>query len=326
MGNRVAKPDQVVKTVYDSISKSVIESMQTAQSQVFSTQSININCDDTAISAMSNDVNRCIQAFSKKGVDKATIIKLCQPAIRCIANNVSMKSSLNVTDITNQTANIASNIEGSTSNNIKQDLNSMDSSLLLGSKTDTTTINNITKKVSEHTAKITQAVQDSVVQQQGLELDNYEANNVTIDSVTQVIINNLQNIDGLQEIVTKLSNSIVQELSNNTDSLTTWVTRIFIIAMGVILLLFFILFVVKRRDTREFISMVTPYAIFAIGTTIIVLLHLYIKPDYILVDTHTKFKEVSTGKFIFWVSFYAILLGASEIIYYRIIKKRNINK
>ena len=188
MGNRVAKPDQVVKTVYDSISKSVVESMQTAQSQVFSTQSININCDDAAISAMSNDVDSCIHAFSKKeGVDKATIIKLCQPAIRCIANNVSIKSSLNVTDLTNQTANIASNIQGSTSDNIKQDLNSMDSSLLLGSKTDTTTINNITTKVAESTAKITQAVQDSVVQQQGLELDNYEANNVTIDSVTQVV-------------------------------------------------------------------------------------------------------------------------------------------
>lgn len=321
MGNSVATPKEVSNTVYNSISKSVLQSMQTAQSQVFSTQTVNINCDDAAIAAMTNDVNRCRDSLIAKGVDKNIVNKVCQPAIQCIANNISIKSSLNVTDLTNQTANIQSNISSSLSDNISQDLTNNNSALALSGK-DTTSINDITNKVSENTANIIQQVQTNVMQQQGLTLDNYEANNITMNAATDIIAQNVQNIDGVQSIVTDLSNSIVQTLSNNTDSLTTWVTRIFISAMGVILLMFFILFVVKRPDTRDFISMILPYVIFAIAVCVIVVLHLMFKPDYIIIDNNEQYRQIDQGKFIFWVGFYAIIFGAMEIIYYRYIKNR----
>jgi hypothetical protein len=321
MGNSVATPKELSDTVYDSISKSIVQSMQTAQSQVFSSQSVNINCDDSAIAAMTDDVNKCRDILITRGIDKNTINKLCQPAIKCIANNVSIKSSLNVTDLTNQTSSIQSNINSSLSDNVSQDLTNNNSALSLSGK-DKTSISDITNKVSINTANILQQVQTNVTQQQGLTLDNYEANNITMTAVTDIVAQNVQNIDGVQSIVTDLSNSIVQKLSNNTDNLTTWVTRIFISAMAIILLMFFILFVVKRPDTRDFILMILPYVIFGIVTVIIVVLHLIFKPSYILLDNHEKYRQIDRGKFIFWVGFYAIIFGAGEIIYYRYIKNR----
>lgn len=315
----MVKPDQVINTVYDSISKSVIESMQSAQSLVFTSQDINVRCDDVAVASMTEDVDHCIETLINKKKDKKTVKKLCKPVIQCIANNISMVSSLNVTDLTNQTASIQSNIENSMTNNITQNLNSLDQSLLLGD-TNKTNIENITNLVKENTQEITQAVYDSVTQQQGLTLNNYSANNITIDSVSEVVIKNVQNIDGVQSIVTDISNDIIQTLSSNTDSLTSWVIKIMSVFLGIVGLIFFILYIVKRKDTGDFIRMVMPYGIFIIGVIMIVSIHLLFKPDYIMSEDHREYREIDTGKFIFWTVFYSIILFVMEYIYFNIIK------
>lgn len=320
----VITPDQVIQTVYNSIAKSVIQSMQNAQSQVFSSQEIIMNCGDTAVAEMTSNVKKCIKTLKLRGKNNTSILKLCKPVIQCNATNVSMKSSLNVTDLINQTASIQSNISNSTSDKLSQSLSSLDQSLLL-SQTDKTLINNITDIVSENSSDITQVVYDSVLQQQGLTLDNYAANNITEESITDVVISKIQTLDGIQSLVTKISNSVVQKLSSNTDSLTSWVTTISLSALGFIIVLFFIIYTLKRNDTREFAVMILPYLIFVIGVSIIIGVHLLFKPKYILIDDHKKSKIISRGKFIFWVSFFSILLGAIEIIYYKIIKKRNSN-
>ena len=318
----VATPNQVINNVYSSISKSIIESMQTAQNMVFTSQDINIKCDPMAIASMSYDVNRCIIALSgKKDID--TIRKLCKPAIQCKATNISMKSSLNVTNIINQTATIKQNIDNSLSNNITQGLNSLDSSLVLGDS-DKLKIDNITSEVSNNTQNITQEVYDGVVQQQGLTLNNYEANNITMTNVSKVVLRSVQGIKGLQQIISDVSNDIVQKVDTSTEgTLNEWVIKIFSIFMGIVLLLFFILYVVKRHDTQDFIRMIIPYVIFIIGCIIISSVHVLFKPDYVCVDDNEEVKKVDKYKLIFWVSLFSILLGAAEIIYYRIIKKRS---
>lgn len=322
----IATPEQLVSTIYSSITKSVMDSMQLAQNQAITSQLIQISCNEEAVSFMNDQVNRCITELSKDKVTKTKIKKVCHPVIECNATNISIKSALNVTDLTNQTNKIKENINNSLANNIKQDLNSLNTSLLAGNKADEQVIDNITKLVSENTQNITQEVYNKSIQNQGLTLTNYAANNVTLSSVSEIVENSIQNINGMSDIINTLSTDITQQLSSDTNSLTKLVSRIMIISISVIGILFLILFMLKRKDTRDFIEMMTPYFLFLIGVFIILVLHIIIKPSYILNQENTKYTEINRSRFIFWCTFFSILLGAIEIIYYKFIKINPNNK
>lgn len=321
----VATPSQIANTIYESISNTIIQSMQDAQSQALSSQDVSIYCNDNAVFSMADDVNRCIKGmYVDKKKDLKSITKLCQPLTRCSAYNISLKSSLNVTDLINQISSIQTNISNSASNNLNQTLNSINGGLssLLSTK-DQSTINNIVTDISNNTQNITQKVVDSVNQSQGLVLYNYQANNITLDNVATIITNSVQSIDSVQSAVSQLSNSIVQILSTTTTTLTKWVTMISTIFMIVIGIVFMILYMLKRNDTRDFISFIIPYVIFVIGVSIIISIHLLFKPPYIMTaNNYETYPQMDTGKLIFWCSFYSILLLACEIIYYKIINKK----
>ena len=315
-------PDQLIQTIYNSISKSTIDSMQLSQNQAISSQRAVISCDDQAVAFMTDQTTRCIKELKKKGFNDINIKKLCNSPIKCNATNISIKSSLNITDLINQTASIKANIENSLSSNITQDLNSLNTSLLLGSNADKMIIKEITDLVAENIADITQEVYNTVKQEQSLILNNYIANNITISNVSTIVGNIVQNIDGMSDLVTTISNDIIQQLSVNTDSLTTWVRGIMIIGMSIVVILFLILFVLKRKDTRDFIEFITPYVLFLIGVLVIMAVHLIVKPPYIMNDKDMKYKEINRDRFIFWCTFFSILLCAFEIIYFKLIKKK----
>lgn len=322
MGNgHVVSPKQIITNIYSSISKSIIQSIQTEQSTASSSQYININCDDDAVEAITEDMNTCVKTLKKAGKDDKTILKLCKPAIQCINNNISMKTSLNVTNILNQKSEIKSNIKNSMSNKISQNLRSEQSFILTNA--DKSSIKSITDIVSENIDDILQSLNNSVRSQQLLTLNNYSANNITIDNASNVIINSVQNLEGIQDNVTNISNSITQQLSSKTNSFTILVTKIFSVFIGIFVILFSLIFFLKRNDTREFIEMISPYAIFIICISVIIAIHLIFKPNYIMLDTHTKYKQISRQKFAFYMCIYSIIIGLAEIIYYKIIKNNN---
>ena len=320
----ITTPDQVIDTIYKSISESIINSMQLAQNQATASQNVQISCDEEAVSFMTDQVERCAKELKyQKKKDITLIKKLCRPAIECNATNISIKSALNITNLVNQTANIKTNIENSLDSTIKQSLNSLDSSLLLGGNSDELNIKDITKLVSENISNITQEVYNTITQNQNITLSNYAANNVSISSISNIIGNSIQNIEGMSDIVSRISNDIIQELSSNTDSLTKWVSGIMIAGMAVIAILFLILFLLKRKDTKDFIQLMIPYILFFIGVMIIIAIHMIIKPSYIMTDEYNnKYKKVSRDRLIFWCTFFAIILGTIEIIYYKFIKKK----
>jgi hypothetical protein len=314
-------PDNIIKTIYNSISTSIIDSMQSAQSQVLSTQDINITCTDEAVYYITNDYIRCIKGLSKKKIENTIIEKLCKPPINCSAKNVKIKSSLNVTDIMKQTGKIQSNIEDSLSNNIKQDLKSTNSSTAFLSTVDKLDINNLVVKISENTQSITQKISDKVTQQQGLTLYNYEANNITITSVLDIITESVQELDSVQLEVTKITQEMIQAMSNNTDSLREWVVKIAKSSLAIIGLLFLSIYIVKRKDSREFVQFILPYVIYIIAVCVIILVHTIFLPSYILIKNNEKTKQIDTKKLYMYVIIYSISFGLMELIYYKIIKK-----
>jgi hypothetical protein len=320
MTQTIPTPDQLSENIYNSVSKSIVNSMQIAQSQAYASQSVEISCDDEAVKYVNDQVIECINQLNNLGKDKDIIKKICKPFIECNATNISIKSSLNITDIIKQTAVIQSTIKNTTTNNVTQDMNALLTNLFLFSESEKQKVSSITDIVSENTQSITQEVYNTFTQQQGLTLTNYQANNITISSVSDIINNSLQNIKGLSSIVTELSNDIVQKMSAKTDTLSTWVASIMFVFLAIFVILFLILFILKRNDTRDFIQMIIPYALFLIGVFIIVGVHMIVKPSYIMVNNGTKYNNINYVLLGSWCTVFAIVLGFIEIIYYKFIK------
>lgn len=320
MAPNIPTPDQLSENIYKSVSNSVLNSMQLAQSQAYASQSIEISCDDEAVKYVNDQVIECINQLNELGKDKDIIKKLCKPFIECNATNISLKSSLNITDIISQTAIIQSTIKNSMTNNVTQDMSALLTNLALFGESDKQKVSSITDIVSENSQSITQEVYNTFTQQQGLTLTNYQANNITLSSVSDIINNSIQNIKGVSSIVTELSNDIVQRMSSNTDTLSTWVTSIMFGFLAIFVILFIILFILKRNDTRDFIQLIMPYALFIIGVFIIVGVHMIVKPSYIMINNGTKYTKINNILLGSWCTVFAILLGFIEIIYYKFIK------
>lgn len=322
----VATPSQIVDSIYKSISSSIINIMQQAQSQAVNSQNINIQCSDDAISYMNTQVNRCISTLTEQKKDKKTIIKLCKAPIQCNASNISIKNSLNITNIVSQTANIQSSISNSLTDNIKQSLTGMSpdliTSLLAGNSKTSQKIQNVTDLIASNTQNITQSVQDYVFTSQTLNLYNYSANNVLISNVSDIIINSVQGIASMQDIINDISNDISSTLNNTQTSLTQWITYIFLTGLGIIVILFLFIYFLKRKDTRDFVTMIIPYIILLSCIIIIVTIHLILKPSYILVQNNQVTKTIDVGKFIFYCFLYSACIAIIEFVYYKITKQK----
>ena len=324
----VATPSQIVDSIYKSVSSSIINIMQQAQNQAVNSQNINIQCSDDAVSYMNTEVNRCISTLTKEQTkDKKSIMKLCKAPIQCSASNISMKNSLNITNIVNQKANIQSNISNSLTDNIKQSLTGMSpdliTSLLANNSKTSQKIQNVTDLTSSNTQNIIQSVQDYVFTSQTLNLYNYSANNVSISNVSDIIINSVQGIATMQDIVNDISNDISSTLNNTQTSLTQWITYIFLTGLGIIVMLFLFIYFLKRKDTRDFVTMIIPYIILLSSIIIIVTIHLTLKPSYILVQNNQVTKTIDIGKFIFYCFLYSAGIGIIEFVYYKIRKQNN---
>jgi hypothetical protein len=317
----ISSPDQIANTINKSISNSIINSIQTVQNQAVAIQNVEINCSDEAVLFMTDQITRCIEELKAKNISFATIKKVCKPFIDCNAYNISIKSSLNITNLDQQKATIQQNVDNSLINNIQQDLKSQNSAFSFSSKDIQQNLNNISTIINDNIDNIVQNLSTSVQQEQNLILSNYEANNISINNASNIIQNSIQNIDGFSSIINNISNDLSQTLANKDTSLSDWVKYIVILFFIVIFILFLIIFLLKRKNTREFLKLILPYFIFIVGVFVIIEFHLIVKPSYILYKTNTKEKSINNKLLIFWCIIYSIIFGALEIIYYKFIKK-----
>ena len=322
---QTAKPDEIINTINESIANNITKSIQDNQDSVYQTQIVNIVCDTDAINIIENGINDCRVKLKAKGKSNDLINKYCKSILNCKGSNISLSSSLNITNITQQTIAITQTVQNSITNDITQRLNAMDNILdtLLNQDAIKTEIDNINKEVSNNLADILQQVQNQVTQNQDITLTNYSANNITITSVSNIILNSIQNISSVQSIVQNLSNQISQTLDQKPKSLADIVINIGSIVLAIIAVIFVIVGLLKSKDTRELLDKYSPYILFIIGSLLIVWLHKIFKPSYILIDKNADAKTIDNNRLLLYCSIYIIGLGVSEIIFYKYIKSKH---
>lgn len=314
----IVTPEQLNETVTNSITKTVMSAMQTAQNQYTSFQNLDIECDIDVNNELTIQTKRCIEYMSGKKYSKADILKYCNIPVYCSANNISMKSTANINNLTKQMSQITSKVKNSVSNNISQGLSSMNPgimSLIMGGNSDITQkIGNITSIVNTNITEIVQGVYNSVLQEQVLTLRNYQASNVDMNSVSKVTNNILQSNTSYQSNLTDILNAITQSAKSSDNSLSSWIQIIFIITIIIIVIIFIVIFFLKRRNTREFAAFILPYVIFIGISSIIVVINIKVKPKWILKKTNNKLEEIDLGRFLFFTIIPILLVGIGEYL------------
>ena len=316
---KTAKPDTIINTINKSISDNITNSIQSSQNSVYQAQIVNILCEADAINIVENGINTCRSTLKDKGVSNDLINKYCKSILNCKGSNISLNSSLNVTNITSQTAVITQTVKDTIKSDITQKLNSIDNQLkvLLNLAETQADIENINTQVQENIVNIVQKIQNNVTQNQNITLTNYSANNITITSVNDIVFNSVQNISSIQSIVQNISNKIVQVLNNKPKTLADMVLNIASIVLAFIIVIFVIVGVLKSNDSRNFLNKYSPDIIFIIISLLIIWLHLILKPSYILKNNNNSTIIIDNNKLILYCSTYIIILGVIEIIIYK---------
>ena len=314
---KTVKPDTIINTINKSISDNITNSIQSSQNSVYQAQIVIILCEADAINIVENGINTCRSTLKDKGVSNDLINKYCISILNCKGSNISLNSSLNVTNITSQTAVITQTVKDTITSDIKQKLNSIDNQLKALLAETQADIENINTQVQENIVNIVQKIQNNVTQNQNITLTNYSANNITITSVNDIVFNSVQNISSIQSIVQNISNKIVQVLNNKPKTLADMVLNIASIVLAFIIVIFVIVGVLKSNDSRNFLNKYSPYIIFIIISVLIIWLHLILKPSYILKNNNNSTIIIDNNKLILYCSTYIIILGVIEIIIYK---------
>ena len=314
---KTVKPDTIINTINKSISDNITNSIQSSQNSVYQAQIVNILCDVDAINIVENGINTCRSTLKDKGVSNDLINKYCISILNCKGSNISLNSSLNVTNITSQTAVITQTVKDTITSDIKQKLNSIDNQLKALLAETQADIENINTQVQENIVNIVQKIQNNVTQNQNITLTNYSANNITITSVNDIVFNSVQNISSIQSIVQNISNKIVQVLDNKPKTLADMVLNVASIVLAFIVVIFVIVGVLKSKDSKNFLNKYAPYIIFIIISVLIIWLHLILKPSYILKNNNNSTIIIDNNKLILYCSTYIIILGVIEIIIYK---------
>lgn len=317
MGGKPAKPlspEQIISTIFSSSTRTIIESIQTAQSSVDVSQEINLYCSEKALDYTQEQVNRCIEELSDRDRNIEDIEELCKPMINCQATNISISSSINLSDINEQISNIKSILSNTLSSNIEQDISSLSPQLFI-SESDSSLITEYSETIIDNINSTIQDIITTFSASQSLNLSNYNADNVSISSVSNIITDNVQNISNLNNIVNRVSNNIIQSI-NSSNSITDTVQGLLYSVIGIFLLILIVLTILKRNNTKDFISMISIYIYFIIGVVIIYYSHVILKPSYILIP-NMRYKIIDQTKLIKWVFIYSFVLGSGLFVYKR---------
>lgn len=324
-----AQPSQVANSISTSISNVIMSSIQTAQNSYVSSQTININCDPEITKVISDQFQYCVESLSKLKYSTDDIKKLCTIPVFCKADNVSMKFSANITNLTNQVSEIKSGISTSLSNSISQNLSNLSPDILSliagGNKDITQSITDITNAVSNNITSVLQDIYNIIQQSSTLTLTNYSANNVSFSQISDITDNLVQSNKTIQDSITTISDVLSQTATKSQSSLMNTIKYIFIIVITIIVVAFIILFFIKKNTTREFFGFIIPYVLFFMVAGIVIFVNIYIKPKWVLQDNNTTLDNIDTGKLIFYSALPIILFGLIEIFYFRYKNSHNSN-
>lgn len=319
MGSSLSTTDQITNNINNTITSNISSNIQTAQNSVYQSQVVNINCDTDVIKIIENGISDCRTTLKNSGLTPDLINKYCKSVLNCKGSNINMTNTLNVTNLTNQSSAITRSVSDSIKNDITQSLTHVSNVLqqLFNTSDYQQQINNLASTVTKNVADIVQTVENSVTQNQTITLTNYSANNILMSSVSNIVLNSIQNNTSIQSSVQNISNQVTQVLNNQPKTLTDYISSIITIILFVVLLIFVIISMLKSESTRAVLSRYSPYMIFVGACILIIWLLKFLKPFYILQDQNATVKEIDNKKLLLYCSIYIIIFGVIEIIIFK---------
>ena len=339
MGNgpSVAKPKQIIDNINSSITNTIMNGIQQATSSVSNTQQLNMTCSEDMNNLLYDvsNIPLCLEqltSLKESGrfpkFNDYMVEQLCKPPFNCDAFNITMKSSLNISDVTNQSSSVSNYVTNNISNNIQQNLKTNSTMLsqvtdqIFGSKKTKQSLENINTSLVQNMTNILQDVSDYVKKNQEISLYNYSANNITMDSVTDVINNHVQNNVVISSTISDITNNISQTLIDNRSTFTDLITKLFYFGLAGVGVFILFLTLLKKKNTQNFMVFILPYLIFFILLFTASYITYLIKPNFILITSDENTDTIDNIKFIMTIIVYAGIIGVIELAIYKIIQAK----
>jgi hypothetical protein len=320
-GTRIAQPSQISEVINEITSNTIISAVQKNTDDVSATQSIQISCDPSMVKEMVTKKNSCIKnMIGTPGMSVSDTNVLCRPIVNCNAENVSLKSSINLTNAMGQLASIKTSVENNLSDNIRQNMKTTTNLFTdidsLFQKTEfTQKIGSLNKTVSTNIASIIQNLISSNAIRQTVVSKNYDLQNVSLSDSVTAVKKMLENSSTIQSITNDISNDISQTMVNAPKGLEYYVTMGLNILIVVFVLVLFMITILKGEGVRDAAREVLPYLLFAGGVFLIIELQKRFPPKWI----RDNKGMVSMPLFYSSSALMSIILAILLIVFYRYI-------
>ena len=310
---------QAIDNINNTIAKNILNSMQTVQNTSELNQYILGECSPEVIKAMADGYNKCIFRWRlDKNYKKYDIAKICSVYTDlCKMNNINMNLAVNIKDISTQKVSVEQEVQSTLSNDLQQ-YNSAGTNQY---------IKNITKIVNENVTNIIDKLQTSDITQQTITLNNVSANLISLDSSIQLIHDQLSNISSLQANISDVAN-IITQTSESSDNTYTIALIIIGILLFIAIMISLIMTMKRSQGIGDFFRQIAPYIVFVVIASLVLVIHLLVKPKYVTyVNTNGK-TYISVQKLVPYLLLYYTILGIIIYVVTKIIKKNktvNIN-
>ena len=308
-------PSQVKDVINDVITNSIITAIQKTTVIQDNIQELNNKCSNTAVNYVYNSTVDCVNGLKSLKASNEDIEKLCSPIYTCEGKNISITDSFKKNSNIEQNSDIENNIKNEITKNLGQEINK---------KVGPFDFNTVTQKIGDMTKEITnvlgyinQTINNSDISNQEINLGNFRADNISIDSAKKITSDIVQSNQTIQNIVNQINEKISQYSTQNSSSLTNIITTVFYSIVGVVLLIFVILFIIKRKDTQQFIKLLIPFIIYIVIMGVVILTLYIIKPKFIYNGKNTD--KITYYSFITSIG---IVLGVIIGIYYKLSSKK----
>ena len=301
---------QTISNINTSISKNILNSLQTQQNNINISQKVSGYCDIDKIKQISTDYVNCITDTVKQQQwpNDDDLLKICGVITsQCKMNDININSVINLSNISTQENDVKQSVTTAIKNTLSQ---------YGGSEADQY-ITQATKSVSTTTNNIIQQLTNNETIRQTISTIDGSVSVISLDLSVNIVNNVLQKDSNLQSAVTSISNSISQvEIDNESSIFTTFlIVGCIIIISGIMIKLIMIL---KRSSSMsDFFNNILPGFIWFILALVTTLLHILKPPKYITYQDSDNITRINKKYlFLFLLAYYTGFAIIIIIIFY----------
>lgn len=249
----------ITKNLVESVSSTVINSIQNVANQTLQEQEINIDCNEFT-RVMGPQVLKC-QDNTRKFADKHgwseeelshAIQNQCNSLFVCGANHISMKGAMQVNLTQEQKSQISSDITQKIQDNLEQSASQSTGVLQFGDKT-RNQLENTTKTVQKAVLNITNNLKNNFDQVQTLNIKGGNVSFVTFSTAQTVISDQLQENKVVMKSLTDLATTVAQDAkqSSGMGAIGKILVIIIVFIVGLLLILGLILWLLKKQRLSD---------------------------------------------------------------------------